>query len=235
MSAFALPTPGRACILPHEWLSGVRVDSSACNNANSLEEDVKQAYSFRYIAVAALAAIPAAAPAQTAPAPVPVQVAPLPSPLAQIPGVVVRHYDVTGNTIEAIRASIDAQRPMNPATGTAIPSSASWSIGTSLKKATTGEACKITAATATLKAEVILPRLVNVETVPAPVLAQWQTYVRSLEQQQAATLLRPYQRLSEVERAVMASSCEGAGAAASRAIAEITKAPPPPVPEAPVR
>lgn len=195
---------------------------------------MKQTYSFRSIAVAAFAAIPAAAPAQTAAAPASAQVASLPS-LAQIPGVVVRHYEVAGDSIKAIKASIDAQRPKNPVTGTAIPSSATWSIGTSLRKATTGEACKITAATATLKAEVVLPRLVNVETVPAPVLAQWQAYVRSLEQQQAATLLRPYQRLSEVERAVMASSCESAGSAASRAIAEITKAPPPPVPEAPVQ
>jgi predicted secreted Zn-dependent protease len=141
---------------------------------------------------------------------------------------VIRYYDVSGTTIEAIRASIAAQRPKDAATGAAIPASLSWSIGTKVKKATTGDACKMTGATATLKSEVVLPRLVGVETVPAPVLAVWQTYVASLEQQQAASLLRPYHRLSEVERAVMASSCEGAGAAASRAIEEITKAPPPP-------
>jgi predicted secreted Zn-dependent protease len=198
-----------------------------------VEKYVKRTVDFRHIAgiaVAALGVIPAAAPAQTAPAQVPAQAAPVPSPLAQIPGVVVRYYDVSGITTEAIRASIDAQRPRNAATGMGIPSSASWSIRTSLNKATTGKACKITGATAALKGEVVLPRLVNAETVPAPVLAQWRTYVASLEQQQAAVLLRPYQRLFEVERAVMASSCEGAAAAASRAIAEITKAPPPPPP-----
>lgn len=194
---------------------------------------MKKTLGIRHIAVAAFTAMPAIAVAQTAPAPVPAQVAPVPSPLTQIPGVAIRYYDVTGNTIAAIKASIDAQRPKNPATGTAVPSSASWSVGTSLQKATTGKSCKITSAKATMKAEVVLPRLVGVETVPAPVLAEWQRYVSSLEQQQAAVLLRPYQRLGEVERAVMASSCEGANAAASRAIAEITKAPPPPVPAAP--
>lgn len=193
---------------------------------------MKKASVFSHVALAALAAVPAAAPAQTAPAPAPVQATPLPS-LAEIPGVVVRHYDVTGATIEAINASIAAQRPSNPATGTAIPSSASWSIGTNIKKATTGDACKITGATATFRAEVVMPRLVNASAVPPAVLARWQAFVASLEQQQAAGLLRPYQRLSEVERAVLASSCEGADEAAAKAIAEITKAPPPPPPAVP--
>lgn len=194
---------------------------------------MKKTLSIRHIVIAALTATSAAAVAQVTPAPAPAEVTPAPSPLSQIPGVVVRYYDVSGNTIAAIKASMDAQRPKNPATGTAIPSSASWSIGTSLKKATTGKTCKITGAKASMKAEVVLPRLVGLETVPAPVLTEWQRYVSSLEQQQAAVLLRPYQRLAEVERAAMASSCDGANAAASGAIAEITKAPPPPVPAVP--
>jgi len=182
--------------------------------------------------MAILTASPAAVLAQAAPVRVSAQPAPSPSPLAQIPGVTVRYYDVTGSTIDAIRASVAAQRPKHPVTGAVNPSSATWSIGTSLKKATTGKACRIAGATATFKGEVVLPRLVNPETVPAPVLAQWKAYAASLEQQQAAVLLRPYRRLAEVERAALGSTCQGANAAVNKAIAEITKAPPPSAPPA---
>lgn len=188
----------------------------------------------RIFALGIFASASALANAQTAPAPAPATTAvvPAPSPLAQIPGVTVRYYDVTGVTIEAMRASIESQRPRDEATGIAIPTSSSWEIRTGVRRETTGTQCRIVGATATFVAEVIMPRLVNVEAVPAPVLTHWQTWVASLEQQQAERLLRPYQRLSEVERAVMAATCEGAAAASNRAIAEITAAPPPPPPPA---
>lgn len=187
----------------------------------------------RFAALAFVAAVPAAALAQTAPAPAAAQATPAPSPLSQIPGVSVSYYDVAGTTIPELIASIEAQRPKDPTTGAAVPVAMKWSIGTSLKKETTGNACKIIGATAILKGEVVMPRLVNAETVSAPVVQHWQAYVTSLEQQAAARLRQPYQRLSEVEQAVLASSCEGAGAAASKVIDEITKAPTPPVPATP--
>lgn len=184
-------------------------------------------------AVAAAAMISSAALGQAAPSLPPVApVAAAPSPLASLPGVTVRYYDVTGNTIPAIRASMAAQRPLNPATGTPLPSSSTWSIGVNTKKATTGKTCKVTGATATFKGEVVLPRLVAAQAVPPPVLAQWQKFVTSIEQQQAQALGQPYSRLKEVEAAVMASSCENAGEAAKKAIAEITRATPPAAPVA---
>lgn len=195
---------------------------------------MKKAFGFSAIALAALCAVPAAAPAQAGPAPAASALAPVPT-LAQIPGVVVRHYDVTGATIKELQASIAAQRPMNPATKLPIPSSASWSIATSIQKSTTGNDCRIASASPTFKAEVVMPRLADVSAVSGRVRTQWQTFVATLEQQQAAHLLRPYQRLSEVERAVLASSCEGADEAAAAAIAEITKAPPPAVQATPAK
>jgi len=184
-------------------------------------------------AVAAAAMISSAALGQAAPSLPPVApVAAAPSPLASLPGVTVRYYDVTGNTIPAIRASMAAQRPLNPATGTPLPSSSTWSIGVNTKKATTGKTCKVTGATATFKGEVVLPRLAAAQAVPPPVLAQWQKFVTSIEQQQAQALGQPYSRLKEVEAAVMASSCENAGEAAKKAIAEITRATPPAAPVA---
>ncbi|HEV2080099.1 MAG TPA: DUF922 domain-containing protein [Allosphingosinicella sp.] len=182
----------------------------------------------RLAALAAVAAAPAAALAQVAPAPVPapVQAAPAPT-LQQIPGVTVRYYNVTGNSIPLLRESIAAQRPKDPVTGQPQAASAHWSIGTGVRKQTTGTACKIVAATPTFKAEVVMPRLVTPEgvVVPAPVMAEWQRYVASLEQQQAAILHQVHSRLGEVQTAVMGSTCEGAAAAANAAIARITPAP----------
>jgi len=183
----------------------------------------------RWSALAAAAVLPTAALAQaTATAPAVAPVAAPPSPLASIPGVTVKYYDVTGNTIPAIRASMAAQRPKNPVTGTPLPSSSTWSIGVNTSKATTGKTCKVTGAIATFKGEVVLPRLVGSEAVPAPVRAQWQKFVASIEQQQADALRQPYLRLREVEAAVMASTCANAGEAANKKIAEITKATPAP-------
>ena len=170
------------------------------------------------------------APAGTAPAAAPA--APAVSPLTQIPGLTTTYYDVTGTTIEELRASIEAQRPRDPATGIAIPSSATWRIRTNVQRATTGTQCRIVGATAAFTAEVTLPRLVATD-LPAPVLQSWQTYIAGIEQQQANYLLRPLRRLSEVEQAVRASTCEGAAAASNAANDRITAAPPAPTPPTP--
>lgn len=174
----------------------------------------------------------AAAPAiaQTAVAPVPIGIAPAGSPLAAIPGLSIQYYNVSGRTIKDMRASIEAQRPRD-ATGQVVPSSVKWSIGTNVKREMRGTACRISGATVTMTSEVVLPRLVTVKGVKARELAQWQAYTASIEAQQAARLNAVRSRLPEVERAILASTCEGAGAAADRAIAEISK---PPVVPAPV-
>jgi len=189
-----------------------------------------------------IASAPAVAQTATAPAsvvPVPT-VAPV-FPLSQIPGVIIQYYDVTGLTTKDIRASLEAQRPKDPVTGQAMPTSSKWGVGVDVKKATTDGKCRITGATPAFKAEVVMPRLVPAEDRPAPVLAEWQRYVTSLEAQLVASLRPISLRLPEVEKAVLASSCEGAGAAANKAIAEISKppvvvpvpavAPPPATPE----
>lgn len=183
----------------------------------------------RLVVLAAMAASPAAGLSQVVPAPSPAPVLAAPAvTLEQIPGVTIQYYDVSGSSIPLLRASVDAQRPKNAA-GQAMAADAKWSIGTNVKRQTTGNACKIVGATASFKAQVLLPRLVNPEgvVVPAPVMTEWQRYVGSLAQQQAAVLHQVHSRLPEVERAVMGSTCEGAGAAANAAIARITPVPAP--------
>lgn len=182
----------------------------------------------RGLVLAAAAAMPAAALAQTMVRPAAPVVA-APSPLALLPGVTVRYYDVTGATIPAIRASMAAQRPVNPATGAPLPSSSTWSIGVNVQKATTAKKCTVTGAAATFKGEVVLPRLVGAEAVPVPVRAEWQRFVGSIEQQQADALRQPLQRIREVEAAAKASTCTNADEAARRVIDEITRKAPAPL------
>ena len=168
----------------------------------------------------------AAAPAPAVPAP------PVLQTLSQIPGVTVQYYDIAGKTIPELNASIMAQRPP-AADGRPNPSSASWSIGTSIRKATTGNTCKIVGASPRFTGTVVLPRLASTEGVPEPVLKQWQNYVANLEHQQAVALRQPYDRLREVEQAALASTCEGASAAVNRAIELITLQPTPIAPVTP--
>lgn len=184
--------------------------------------------------ISALAALTLPAMAMLSPliaqpaAPAPVASAPL--AVAQIPGVTVKYYDVYGNTPTKAVAFLKSQRPKDTA-GKVVPSSARWSIGTDVQKATTGDQCRIVRVAVHFKAEVDLPRLVVTgreegeqgEEKLDDFLKRWQKYVDGLDQQQAAYLRPIYERLPEVERAVMASSCEGARAAGEKAIAEIRR------------
>jgi predicted secreted Zn-dependent protease len=184
----------------------------------------------RLALVLLLGAAPVAAVAQTAPAQAPAPAAPVAPPqptLAQMPGVTVQYYDVAGKTIPEMKASMEAQRPAG-ATGAPVPASSTWSIGISVRRSTLGNQCKIVGAKARLTANVVMPRLAVTEGVPEPELRQWQAYVAGLEQQQVALLSQPLARLGEVERAAMASTCQGAQAAASQAIAAITAQTPAP-------
>jgi predicted secreted Zn-dependent protease len=169
----------------------------------------------------------AAAPGVSQTAPTTVATVPAVSPLSQIPGLTIQYYDVSGRTVREMRSSIEAQRPKD-ANGQVLPTAVKWSIGTNVKTQVQGTACRVTGATATMKSEVVLPRLVTVKGVKARELAQWQAYMTSIEAQQAARLRAVRSRLPEVERAILASTCEGADAAANRAIAEISKRPTPP-------
>lgn len=162
--------------------------------------------------------------AQTAAAPAAVPAASAMSALSQIPRLTIRYYSVSGRTIKDMLASIQAQGPKD-STGQVVPTTVKWSIGTNVKREIKGTACRIGGATVTMTSEVVLPRLVTVKGVKARELAQWQAYMASIEAQQAARLNLVRSRLPEVERAILASTCEGAGAAANRAIVEISKPP----------
>lgn len=175
-----------------------------------------------------LAMIPAA-PLGAQPA-APAQAVPAPAELSRIPGVTVKYYDVAGSTPGKILAAMRSRRPKDSA-GKVHPSSSRWSIGIDIRKATTGTRCRVISATAVFKAEVDLPRLVVTrkgkdeedpgEEKLGDFMKRWQEQLATLDRQQAAYLRPIHEQLPEVERAALASSCEGARPAAERVIASI--------------
>lgn len=160
----------------------------------------------------------------------PAQAAPAPAELSKIPGVTVKYYDVSGSSPGKILAAMRSGRSSGPA-GKVSPSSSRWSIGMDIQKATTGNRCRVVRATAVFKAEVDFPRLVVTgqgkdegepgEEKLGEFLKRWQEHLATLDRQQAAYLRSIHEQLPGVERAAMASSCEGARPAAERAIAQI--------------
>jgi len=138
-----------------------------------------------------------------------------------LPGVAVTYYDVTGRSIAEIHKSLTRTSPRDPTTRKPLPATSSWSIGASVKWSKTGSRCTITRVTLKFTATATLPRLVVQPETPAPVLAAWNRYVARLEARQAGQLKFAYDRRGEVERAILASSCEGWQAAADAALTRL--------------
>ena len=165
-------------------------------------------------------------PAETSRKP---QLAPVVSPTAaapltafrDLPNVAVTYYDVTGRTVPEIHTSLTDAAPHDPDSRKPIPATSSWSIGATVRWSKTGARCTITGVTLKFTATASLPRLVVLEETPAPVLAAWNRYVAQLEARQAAQLKFAYDRRDEVERAILASSCDSWQAAADAALTRL--------------
>ncbi len=157
------------------------------------------------------------------------QLAPVTSPTAtaplatfrDLPNVAVTYYDVTGRNLTQIHKSLTGAAPRDPATRKPIPATSSWSIGAAVKWSKTGAQCTITGVTLTFTSAATMPRLMVQPETPAPVLAAWNRFVAQLESRQAAQLKFAYDRRGEVERAILASSCDRWQEAADAALARL--------------
>jgi predicted secreted Zn-dependent protease len=85
-------------------------------------------------------------------------------------------------------------------------------------KATGNGGCRITSAKATFSANVGLPRLVADKAHKPQLLADWRAYLADIETIQAANFWFVHDRMGEVEKAIVASTCEGAQAAGNAAL-----------------
>ena len=140
--------------------------------------------------------------------------------LRDLPNVTVRYFDVSGKNLKAINKSMaQAQKPGPSGKPAAAPTT--WAIDVAFNKTTGNGQCKIAGAKATFSATVVLPRLVPDSAHSPEVAATWRTHLAGVENNHAANLWFVYDRIREVENAVLSSSCENAQSAGAAAIERI--------------
>ena len=169
---------------------------------------------------------PQAPAKQVAPAPVPQLAIPTSPPgraLKDLPNVTVRHYNVAGKNLKGAIKSITEQRPKD-SSGQPVTASTNWTIKTEFNKRTDGKgACKITGAQATLAATAELPRLVDERSFNKRDLNAWQAYVATLETTAAAKLWFVHDHTGDVQKAILASTCDAAQSAGTAATEQLRK------------
>ena len=158
-------------------------------------------------------------------------------PLTALPGLRTTYYDVTGNTIAEINASIKAARAKEG--GNAQTVKTDWAVAPKVTRSTTNGKCTVTSVTNSFSALVELPRLANEEAVSEAVRNSWKTFVGKLEADAAARLWFVYDRSGSVADAMKGQSCDGAKAAGVAALAKLKAdaaawQPPVPAPATPV-
>jgi predicted secreted Zn-dependent protease len=137
--------------------------------------------------------------------------------LAALPNTMIRYYDVEGRNVTEINRSMARQRPKGR-DGKPIPSSTNWSMSADFERTVTDGKCRITAAKIDFQAEAELPRLVDDKPLEPEVRKRWGNYVGLLEDGALTTLAFVHHNVTTVEKAILASSCEGAKASAANTI-----------------
>ena len=143
-----------------------------------------------------LLALPAAAPRQGGE-----------DPFAGIPGVTYTYYDVTGDTPAAIRKDMNTKRFVDPSDQKPVDSLSRWRYGWRMQRGADGQ-CDPSSVTVTFAAEVKLPRLTGLDTLPRPVAARWQRYYAALLRHEAGHVAYAWSRHDALLAALKASSCE---------------------------
>jgi len=137
---------------------------------------------------------------------------------AGIPNVTIDYYDVSGSTVPEIRASMAARGLRDSADGSAIDAQSHVEMRWRWEGDGKG-GCDLANASVEFSATVILPRLIDVETVPAPVLLRWRSFATALSEHEAGHIRYGFNRVADVKAAIAASDCTGANDAA-RAVIE---------------
>lgn len=140
---------------------------------------------------------------------------------SDVPGVTVTYYDVAGRNIAEIHKSVAKHAPKDPATKRILPATSNWTLAVKVNSLTTGGRCAVVGASLDFRGAATMPRLVDDPDRPAPVSAAWENYRAQLEARQAAQLHFARKGMSDVERAILASRCDRAEAAADAAIAKL--------------
>jgi predicted secreted Zn-dependent protease len=177
--------------------------------------------------VACLASLPfaamaAPAAAQTPAAPAGQAPVPAPDPFEGIPNVEISHYDVTGDTLQRVRASMKAIRPTDPQTGERLDALTRWSMRWGWPTDSLG-GCDLANAHVEFSGSVTMPRLTTTPETPESVLITWDRFMTALRAYEGGRLRQAYDRAGDVLAAIKASDCATAPAAAQRAFEQVVQ------------
>lgn len=141
--------------------------------------------------------------------------------LSDIPNVAVTYYDVAGRNLDQIHASLTKAGPRDPETRHVLSATSRWTVGVKVTSLTTNRRCTVLGANLDFRGMATMPRLAPDKDRPAPVVAAWNAYFDRIETRQAEQLRFAYERLADVEQAVLASRCDKAESAADVALARL--------------
>lgn len=161
------------------------------------------------------------AAAGTAPA------APAPPPsaetaLAGIPNVERQYYEVSGNSLFAIRRALNRARPRDPNDGLGVDALSSWYIAWRWPVGADGS-CDLANTELRFNARIRMPRLVETPDTPAAVRARWRAYAGALEGHEAQHIRHAWDNRGRVLAAIRVSSCANANRDGQAAIAELAR------------
>ena len=141
--------------------------------------------------------------------------------LKDLPNATIRYYDVAGKNLKEVVKFLTEQRPKD-ADGKPRTAATNWSVKTEYGRQTDGKGgCKIVSAKATITATAELPRLPDERAFRKQDLHNWRAFAGGLETAAASKLWFVNDHIGEVEKAMLAASCETVEAASSAAIQQI--------------
>jgi predicted secreted Zn-dependent protease len=142
-----------------------------------------------------------------------------PATFAGVPNVTVEYYDVEGSTAQEIRDAMNRRRPHDSHDGQAVEAVTSWQLDWTVPQM--GGSCDLKRAEIRFTARVLLPRLRDPSNVPIAVLDRWRAFVAGLEKHEAYHVRHVWEHRADVLRAIRASSCANANAAAAEAVRKV--------------
>jgi predicted secreted Zn-dependent protease len=178
---------------------------------------------------AATSAVPP--PTATAPAavstPVPPTLAPATEPPGAAPTVIVgavpnatmQYYDLTGTSVAQLRASMDAQGPVD-SSGRRNDAFTTWNIDWTWPLTGDG-ACILSGATITDTITVTFPRWLPTTAAPASLIVRWNTYESALVTHESGHVSFVVATAADVLAAIKGATCATAEAAAQAVVTRI--------------
>jgi predicted secreted Zn-dependent protease len=137
-------------------------------------------------------------------------------PFAGIPNITFQYYDVSGRNPQAIRVSMNAERPIDPHDGMPDDAVTVWTYHWRYRDGPEGCEGKVD-----FSARVILPRLRG--RVSTVVAARWQTYMARLRIHEAGHARIAYARMGDIKNAFRNASCTAADRMASAILDEVRR------------